>query len=85
MNQKEMIEQFKANIPEFSGTDEEIEIKKALYLYINLGKIKSFDEKYYYGNSETQKNIYALAQYQAFQMRLDTFIQLLLQKRGIIL
>lgn len=59
-----MIEQFKANIPEFSGTDEEIEVKKALYIYVNLGKEKSFDEKYYYGNSETQKKIYALAQRQ---------------------
>ena len=62
MNKKEMLEHFIENMPKFSGT--EIEIKKALYLYIELGKIKSFDEKYYYGNSENQKKIYALSQKQ---------------------
>ncbi len=78
MNQKEMIEQLKANMPEFSGTDEEKEIQKSLYIYIELGKTKSFDEKYYYGNSETQKKIYTLAQ------RQEKDLNKLTEKRKII-
>ncbi len=64
MDLRKITEQFKENMPEFSGTEEEKEIKKALYLYIELGKIKSFDERYYYGSSETQRKIYALAKRQ---------------------
>ena len=45
MNRKEIIEKLKKEMPEFKGTEEEKEIKKALYIYIELGKIKSFDEK----------------------------------------
>ena len=44
MTRRETIEQLKQNMPEFTGTEEEIELKKALYIYVELGKIKSFDE-----------------------------------------
>ncbi len=57
MTKNELVEYFKQNMPIFTGTEEEIEIKKALYIYVELGKIKSFDEKYYFGNSETRKKI----------------------------
>ena len=64
MSKKEIIEKLKNNMPKFNGTQEEIEVKEALYIYIELGKIKSFDEKYYFGNSETQRKIYDLAEKQ---------------------
>lgn len=57
----EFIENLKKGMPCFSGTDEEQEIKKALYIYIELGKRKSFDEKYYFGNSKSKNKIYKLA------------------------
>lgn len=62
MTKKELVEYIKQNMPNIQGTEEEKEIKTALYIYITLGKIKSFDEKYYYGNSETKKKIYRLAE-----------------------
>ena len=61
MTIRETIEQLKQNMPEFTGTEEEIEVKKALYIYLELGKIKSFDEKYYFGNHQTMKKIYNLS------------------------
>ena len=62
MNRKQLVEQLKQNMPNFEGNQEEQELKKALYLYIKLGKIKSFDEKYYFGNSKTRQKIYYVAQ-----------------------
>lgn len=64
MNRKEMIEKLKENMPDFQGSEEEAEIKKALYIYVELGKLKSFDERYYFGNSQTKRKIYQLAQSQ---------------------
>lgn len=46
MNQKEIIEELKENMPKFNGNQEEVEIKTALYLYIELAKKKTFDERY---------------------------------------
>lgn len=40
MKKKEMVEYLKQNMPEFEGTEEEKEIKTALYIYIELGKMK---------------------------------------------
>ncbi len=51
MAKKELVEKFKNEMPEFTGTEEEKELKTALYIYIALGKMKSFDERYYFGNS----------------------------------
>ncbi len=64
MTKKELVEYFKQNMPDFQGTEEEIEVKKALYIYVELGKMKSFDEKYYFGNAETKRKIYDLAEKQ---------------------
>jgi hypothetical protein len=64
MNKKEIIEHLKQNMPNFQGKQEEIEAKTALYIYIELGKMKSFDEKYYFGNSKTRRKIYRLAERQ---------------------
>lgn len=64
MSKRELVEYLKQNMPKFQGTEEEIEIKTALYIYIELGKKKSFDEQYYFGNSETKRKIYDLAQRQ---------------------
>lgn len=64
MTKKEIVEYLKQNMPSFQGTEEEIEIKTALYIYVELGKMKSFDERYYYGNSKTQKKYISLEQNQ---------------------
>ena len=45
MTKKELVEQFKQNMPNFTGTEQEKQIKTALYIYIELGKKKCFDEK----------------------------------------
>ena len=58
MNRKEMVEYFNKNMPELSGNEYEKEIKKALYFYLELGKQKAFDEKYYYGDTKIRKKIY---------------------------
>lgn len=50
MTKKEIVEKFKKEMPEFTGKDEEIEIKKSLYIYIELAKMKSFDERFFFGN-----------------------------------
>ena len=52
MTKSELVEKLKKEMPEFTGTDEEKEIKTALYIYVELGKMKSFDERYYFGNSK---------------------------------
>jgi len=65
MTKKELVEQFKQNMPNFTGTEQEKQIKTALYIYIELGKKKCFDEKYYFGNVKTKNKIYQLAQREA--------------------
>lgn len=55
MTKKEIVKQLKENMPQFSGTEEEIEIKTALYCYIEVAKMKSFDERYYFGNGKLKK------------------------------
>lgn len=58
MNKKELIEELKNKMPTFTGTDEEIEIKTALYLYVEVAKLKEFDEKYYWGNQKARDIAY---------------------------
>lgn len=57
MTRKDLIESIRQNIPE-GLTQLEI----ARYVYIELGKQRRFDHRYYYGNKETEKKIYALSQ-----------------------
>lgn len=57
MNKKELVEELKRKMPVFSGTDEEKEIKTALYIYIELGRMKEFDESYYFGNSKDIRRV----------------------------
>lgn len=57
MTKNELVQKISENMPKFEGTDEEIEIKKALYVYITLGKMKSFDERYFFGNISEAKKI----------------------------
>lgn len=58
MNKKEVIEELKNKMPTFNGTDEEIEIKTALYLYIEVAKLKEFDERYFWGNQKARDIAY---------------------------
>lgn len=62
MNKKEIVNYLKENMPNFTGDSIEQEKKKALYIYMELGKMKTFDEKYYFGNSKTKEKIYRLSQ-----------------------
>lgn len=57
MNKKLLIETLKQNMPQGLS-----EIEIARYVYIELAKMKSFDIRYYYGNSKTRSKIYKLAQ-----------------------
>lgn len=56
MNKKELIEQLKKNMPEGLS-----KLEIARYVYIELGKIKAFDERHYFGNKATKRKIYNLA------------------------
>lgn len=57
MNKQEFIQRMKEEI---SKDFSELEIAK--YIYVQLGKEKSFDEKYYFGNSKVRNKIYKLAE-----------------------
>lgn len=57
MTKKDLIESIRQNIPEGLS-----QIELVRYIYIELGKQRRFDPKYYYGNNRTKKKIYALAQ-----------------------
>lgn len=50
MNRKELEESIKEQLPEIDGTDEEKELKLALFIYIKLAEMKEFDERFYFGN-----------------------------------
>ncbi len=56
---KEIEGKIKRNIPKevYKGTPEDVEIKKALYTYIELARSKSFDERYYLGSDRLAKKI----------------------------
>lgn len=58
MTKKEMVEKLKKEMPNFQGTKEEVEMKTALYIYIELAKEKAFDERYFFGNSKLSKKAY---------------------------
>lgn len=34
MSKKEIVKKIKQNMPDFQGNDEEVQVKKALYIYI---------------------------------------------------
>lgn len=57
MNKTEFIEKLKQDIPTSFN-----EVETAKYIYIQLGKEKAFDEKYFFGNNKTRKQIYKMAE-----------------------
>lgn len=61
MNKKEIIEKIKQTMPNWDEKDADKQIKIALFIYLTLGKMKSFDEHYYFSNSDTRKKLYQLA------------------------
>ena len=56
MTKKDLVESIKQNMP-----DGLTQLEKARYIYIELGKQRRFDVRFYYGNSETRKRIKRLA------------------------
>ena len=57
MNKKELIEELKQNIPDFTGTEEEKELKTALYVYVELAKRKVFDTRFYGNIKQREKSV----------------------------
>lgn len=57
MKVKELLHEIQTN-PEYQALDELSFIRK---IYIEIGKNKTFDVRYYFGNTATQKQIYRLA------------------------
>ena len=56
MDINQMVEKLKSEMPKDLN-----EIEVAKYIYVELGKTKSYDEKYFFGNSKTKSKIYRLA------------------------
>lgn len=54
MTKNEIVDKIESEMPDFTGSDIDKEIKRALYAYITLGKMKSFDERYFFGNVFTR-------------------------------
>ena len=54
MTGEELIRKIEQGIPEneYKGTDEQKETKLALYVYVTLAKMKSFDERVYWGDTK---------------------------------
>ena len=57
MSKQDLIDMIISNMPE--GLTR---LEKARYIYIELGKQRRFDTRYYYGNTSTRKRIYNEAQ-----------------------
>ena len=57
MNKKELVEELKQNIPDFTGTEEEKELKTALYVYVELAKRKVFDTRFYGNIKQREKAV----------------------------
>ena len=57
MTKKEIVQYLKQNMPTFTGNKIEKEKKMAMYIYLELGKMKAFDEKYFFGNSKTKDKV----------------------------
>lgn len=61
MSKKQLIEEIIQTMPQISDNDKNKELKIALHIYTTIGRKKSFDEKYYFGDKKTRKQIEALA------------------------
>lgn len=57
MTKKDLVEKIIQNMPE--GLTK---LEKARYIYIELGKQRRFDTRYYYGNTSDRKKVYQQAQ-----------------------
>lgn len=61
MNVNETVQYLRQHMPEFSGNDLEKKEKIAMYIYLELGKMKSFDEKYLFGDKKTKEKMRKLS------------------------
>ena len=54
--ERQYVTKLNSEMPEFTGTPTEVEMKIAMYVYLKLGKSKTFDEKWFFANrAERQK------------------------------
>lgn len=58
--ERELVEKLRREMPEFSGSKAEIEKQIAMYIYLELGRTKVFDEHFYLADKETQNKIIKL-------------------------
>ena len=75
MKVKELLHEFQTN-QDYQELDELSFIRK---IYIEIGKNKTFDVRYYFGNTATQKQIYRLA-----KSELELKIDLMTEKLYVI-
>lgn len=76
--ERELVAKLNRNMPEFKGNSDEVQKKIAMYLYIELGKAKVFDEKWFLGNQKERKKIEKLSK------RERNNIDLLIKKRKLV-
>ena len=59
MTFEELLDEIISKMPRYIllGDKEKVEIKKALYVYIILGKMKSTDERIYWGNEKSARDV----------------------------
>ena len=53
----EYVKMLNEKMPKFTGTPTEIEKKIAMFIYLELGKTKVFDEHYFFANNKEKKKI----------------------------
>ena len=58
--EKELVEKLRREMPEFTGSKAEVEEQIAMYIYLQLGKMKVFDESFYLSDEETKNKIIKL-------------------------
>jgi len=58
--ERELVEKLRREMPEFSGSKAEIEKQIAMYIYLELGRTKVFDEHFYLADKEIQNKIIKL-------------------------
>lgn len=59
--EREFVTELNANMPEFTGTPLEVQKKIAMYIYLKIGKLKVFDERWFLGNGKQRDKIERLA------------------------
>lgn len=71
--EKELVKELNENMPEFTGTKVEIEKKIAMYIYLELGKRKVFDERFFLANKKDKEKI--KKRHKVFGLNMDEVVK----------